>query len=166
MPNFISIDASQLETFGTQIGAAGDIIRDVSHRMTDNIARDTVLFAQNYPASPRGFKMIFKSDKQRRFFFSALRSGRIQVPYRRTGKLKANWRFSSLPGSEIFTASIYNNLDYRPFVQGFVREQARIHRGRWQSQEEIEKAAEGYLVKRLREAESELEQLFLRRLGR
>lgn len=167
MPDFISIDASELEAFGQQIGAAVDLIRDVSHRLTDNIARDTVAFAQTYPASPRDFKASrFWTDKQRRFFFSALARGEIQVPYRRTQHLKMSWRFRSLPGADVFTAEVYNDADYRQWVQGFARQQARIHRGRWQSQEEIEQAAAGYAVKRVAEASSELERLFLTRLGK
>jgi hypothetical protein len=36
----------------------------------------------------------FKSDKQRRYFFAALRDGRIQVPYHRRGKaggIQSTW---------------------------------------------------------------------------
>lgn len=52
-----------------------------------------------YPPSPGGrpqFPEGFKSLKQQRFFFAALRDGRIEVPYRRGGsrgsqKLGGSW---------------------------------------------------------------------------
>lgn len=166
MADFISIDASELQDFGKQIGAAADLVREVSGRMVADIARDTVVFAQRQPAPPRGIKQPFKTDKQRRFFFSALRDGRITVPYQRTGNLYINWRYSLIPGSELFRAEIYNNVPYRKWVQGYEREQSKFHAPRWNSQEKIEQAAADAMPKRMAEAGTELERLFLARLGK
>jgi hypothetical protein len=167
MPNFISIEASELESFGQQIAAAPELIKTVSGTFVSNTAKDVLGFVRTYPPPARGIKQPFVSDKQRRFFFAALRSGRIQVPYQRTGHQGFSWLYRLVPGESVFVAEVYNTNDrYHRLVQGRKSEQARIHRGRWKSQEEIEEAAEGFAEKRLREAESELERLFLLRLGR
>lgn len=166
MADFISIDASELESFGQQIAAAPDLIRDASQRMMDNIGRDVVTFGRHYPSPPSGLKQPFVSAKQRRWFFSALRSGAITVPYRRTGTLYANWKYSSIPGDTIFRIEVYNNTPYRRYVQGRAGEQARIHRGRWNTHDEIEKAAEEAMGRRLSEASDYLMEKFLVRLGK
>lgn len=164
MPDFIQIDAHELEDFGKQIAAAPDLIRTVSGRMVQKIADDGAAFAKQYPGPPTGFKMQFKSAKQRRFFFSALRSGAIHVPYVRTGAEGRGWLVRLQPGGETFTAQLYNNIPYKKYVQGYANEQARIHRGRWSSQEQIEKATAEAAPRRIEEAGEELMRLFLTRL--
>lgn len=166
MADFISIDASELEDFGQQIGASAELIRTVSARFVTKVGDDTVAFAKQQPGPPRGFKMQFKSEKQRRFFFSALRSGAIQVPYQRRGFLSRGYLVRLVLGSDTFSAQVYNDTPYRRWVQGYSGEQARIHRGRWSNQEQIEAAAAQAVVKRLEEASNELMNLFLTRLGK
>lgn len=167
MPSFISITASDFETFGLQIGAAAESIEIISARLVANVGQDTLDFARIYPPVPHGLKQPFKTDRQRRFFFAALRAGRLQVPYQRTGTQGLRWLLRLNPaGQGLFSAEVYNDNPYRRWVQGYRREQAKIHAGRWSSQEEIEQAAEQALPRRLAEASSELERVFLLRLGR
>lgn len=78
----------------------------------------------------------FKSDKQRRFFFAALRSGQIQVPYRRTGTLGRRWTSTveQTPGDLIGTVG--NNTIYGPYVMDPER-QAWMHKGVWQTTQDV-----------------------------
>lgn len=162
MPDFITITAGDFESFGLQIGAATRLIGPVSSRLVANIGKDTVEFAEQYPNPPGEFRASeLWTPKQRRFFFAALRSGRIQVPYQRTGAEGRGWQVRLVPAGDVYTVEVYNNVPYRRYVQGPATEQARIHRGRWSSQEDIEAAAEAAMPRRMAEAEEELERLFL-----
>lgn len=166
MNAFITIEADEFESFGRQIGAGTELIRTVSARMVTKIGDDAVAFARQQPPPPRGYKMQFKSARQRRWFFSALRSGAIKVPYQRTGSLTRGWLVRIKLSGDTFTAEVYNNVPYKKYVQGFGNEQAHIHQGRWSTQERIAEAARQAAPPRAREAESELERLFLLHLGK
>jgi hypothetical protein len=52
--------------------------------------------AKPYPPASRA-RQPFRSDKSRRFFFAALRSGAITVPYRRTGAMGNAWDWQPTP---------------------------------------------------------------------
>ena len=63
----------------------------------------------------------FKSERQRRWFFAALRSGEIEVPYRRgqspgSEALGRKWTVKTRDNG--LTAIVGNNVSYGPFVQG------------------------------------------------
>jgi hypothetical protein len=65
----------------------------------------------------------FKSDKQRRFFFAALRDGRIRVPYvrgmdPRSEALGQAWATQVEAGPEAITGLLGNNSSYFEVVQG------------------------------------------------
>ena len=75
--------------------------------------------AQYPPAShrPQGFV----SDKQRRGFFAKLRSGEIEVPYRRgisPGSQNLGQRWTTETRNGGLTQIIGNNASYAPLVQG------------------------------------------------
>ena len=62
----------------------------------------------------------WKSDKQRRWFFAALRSGEIEVPYRRgqsPGSEDLGQRWTVTTRNQGFTVIVGNNASYGPFVQ-------------------------------------------------
>jgi hypothetical protein len=59
----------------------------VAERVEKEVIRPALM---QYPA-PSGKKQAFASDKARRFFFAAVKSGRITVPYRRSGALGRDW---------------------------------------------------------------------------
>lgn len=67
----------------------------------------------------------FKSDKQRRYFFAALRRGEIKVPYRRTGTLGRRWTTEVSPDGR--RGVVGNNTPYGPLVQGDASQQVRYH---------------------------------------
>ena len=90
--------------------------------------------ARLYPPKP-GRKQPFKTDKQRRFFFWALRNGSIQVPYRRTRTLKGGWNNVASNGG--FRQIISNEVPYAPLVQG-AGSQAQYHATTgWPTEEKI-----------------------------
>ena len=91
--------------------------------------------AAKYPGKSTG-KMTFVSDKQRRFFFAALRQGTIQVPYRRTGTLGRKWTSKVTFTDDEVMGFAGNNAPYARFVQGFDT-QARIHAGNWQTEQDV-----------------------------
>ena len=76
------------------------------------------------PAS--GKSQPFVSARQRRWFFAALRSGGINVPYRRTGQLGRAWTSKKISQGEV---QVVNATPYATWVQG--RRQAKYHKGIW-----------------------------------
>ena len=58
----------------------------------------------------------FATEKSRRWFFWALKAGKIQVPYRRTDALKHRWAIKTK--DQGFTAVIGNVSPYARLVQG------------------------------------------------
>lgn len=56
----------------------------------------------------------FFSDKQRRWFFAALRRGEIDTPYKRTQELRRNWKVIGEGRNSI----IANETPYGPYVMG------------------------------------------------
>jgi len=82
------------------------------------------------------------TDKQRRYFFWALREGIIQVPYRRTGTLGRRFTTEVKTAGAAVEGRIGTNTDYAPWVVGPDRSaaitiggvqkyQARGHVGVW-----------------------------------
>lgn len=95
--------------------AQSQIVSDVGAYSEDVLAKKQP--PEKYVSRKRAYGQTFQSDKQRRFFFWALRTGKISVPYNRTGKLAAGWkvRYNKSKG----WATITNSVPYAPFVQGF-----------------------------------------------
>jgi len=89
-----------------------------------------------YPEPPKNYRMQFKTDRQRRFFFAALRFGRISVPYRRTRNLAKGWILRFLEKTDEFRVEVTNRMPYLPWVMG-PKEQAAIHKGRWQTTDQV-----------------------------
>lgn len=99
-----------------------------------------------YPPPPSGYRMVWKSEKQRRFFFAALREGLIQVPYRRTGTLGRSWTHKiDVGGSTLIKGVLGNNVEYGPWVQG-EGQQAAIHVNRWRTDAQVAKEQESKVV--------------------
>jgi hypothetical protein len=65
-------------------------------------AEAVLAIAKPYP-SPSRARQPFKSDKSRRFFFAALRSGAISVPYRRTNAMGNAWDWQPTPDGAVAT---------------------------------------------------------------
>ena len=89
-----------------------------------------------YPPQRRK-KMRFTSAKQRRGFFAKLRSGAIQVPYRRGSSpgsqtLGRKWRLVQ----EAKRVRVRNTAKYAPLVLSSEK-QAGYHRGNWKTDKDV-----------------------------
>lgn len=126
--------AEALDRFAQGDAQIGKALVKATHRST-SLLRQRL---GKYPAKSTG-KMVFKSAKQRRFFFAALREGKIQIPYRRSGTLGRRWysRVNVGGGMAGDVAGFVGNLTpYARYVQGF-SEQAPIHKGNWQTEQDV-----------------------------
>jgi hypothetical protein len=70
---------------------------------------------QKYVTRAEAYGQTFQSEKQRRWFFAALSSGKISVPYHRTGRLSAAWEAKVSAHEVKFT----NAAPSAPFVVGY-----------------------------------------------
>jgi hypothetical protein len=66
-----------------------------------------------YVSRKQAYGVPFFSDRQRRWFFAALRSGELQLPYSRTMKLQNSWEVRPLSGSQVW---VTNSAPYAGFV--------------------------------------------------
>lgn len=133
MPVEIAIEglAEALDRF-----AQGDV--NVGKAMVRATRRSMELLKKrlaNYPGKSTGH-IEFKSDKQRRFFWAALREGKIQVPYRRSGTLGRRWTARVNVLTDDVAGIVGNTTPYAPFVQG-AGKQAGIHQGNWQTDQDV-----------------------------
>jgi hypothetical protein len=74
---------------------------------------------QEYPpvkhvTRKQAYGVTFFTDKQRRWFWAALRSGELELPYRRTGTLRQGWHIASTKSS---TYTLTNATEYAGLVQ-------------------------------------------------
>lgn len=88
-----------------------------------------------YPPQTRR-RMRFVSDRQRRWFFAALNSGQISIPYSRTGNLGRSWTTEIRTSPMELIGEVGNNVPYGPYVQG-ENTQASIHQGIWQTDQDV-----------------------------
>lgn len=97
----------------------------------------------------------FYSEKQKRFFFWALRNGVITVPYARTGALAAAWQESVESLGDAVVGHVWNDSPIAQLVMG-EGEQAQMFQGVWETaQQRFHDAAEE-LVGILREHANQL----------
>lgn len=90
---------------------------------------------KSYPPRRHGIPVVFVSARQRRYFFWALKSGEITVPYRRSGTLGRRWYTKALSGEP--GAIVGNPTPYAPFVQA-AAQQSEYHRQvPWQTEKQV-----------------------------
>ena len=80
------------------------------------------------------------SDRQRRGFFAKLRSGEIEVPYRRgqspgSQDLGQRWTIAERDGG--LTVIVGNNTDYGPFVQDKNRQTRMMKMKGWKTIQDV-----------------------------
>lgn len=103
-------------------------------KIADAIAQEVVLpRLREYPSASRATQP-FKSAKSRRFFFAALRSGEITIPYRRTQALAALWEVKNTSLSSVEVVSRRPKSD---LIIGSGNKQARYHRGTWPNVDQV-----------------------------
>ena len=113
------------------------VLRDTMETAVERVRTQIAV----YPPPPVGYRMVWKSEKQRRWFFAALREGRISVPYRRTGTLGRRWTTEVSRQGDDLVGKVGNVTAYGPFVQS-VDQQAAVHRGRWRTDEQVARLME------------------------
>jgi len=110
---------------------------------------------KKYPSPPsRADKERAKkawSDKQRRWFFWALKKGRIDVPYRRgqspgSEKLGSSWSTKVTKRGKEIWGVIQTRVSYARFVVD-KDSQATIHRRRWTTVQQVVKDTTGDVQK-------------------
>lgn len=62
----------------------------------------------------QAYGQTFQSDKQRRWFFSALRSGTLTLPYSRTAAVRSGWKLVE----QGLTVSVTNSAPGAKYVHG------------------------------------------------
>lgn len=99
-----------------------------------------------YPDPPAaGDWKGFVSDRQRRAFFAKLRSGEIEVPYRRQGTLGRRWTTKVSGFAQSIQGFVGNVTSYARYVQDEPK-QAEIHKGRWPTVQGVVKADERDII--------------------
>ena len=103
------------------------------------VAKEAVLpkLAQYPPASGR--RQPFISDKSRKYFFAALRSGQITVPYRRSGDLGKPDNWTQTPGSDSLTLT--STKSYSDLVRAKGK-QAAYFKNVWLTDEQVARACD------------------------
>lgn len=99
-----------------------------------------------YPPQ-RNAPQPFKTERQRRWFFWALRSGIISVPYPRTGRLANSWLSRQVGWGHYV---VENSAVYAALVVGRDK-QARYHEGHWWIAEDVLDEEVGDLTEKLTE---------------
>ena len=128
------IDISDLQKKLAQV-TGPDLVRAIAQA----VAKESVepeLAKEPFRAQPYK-KMQFVSAKQRAFVMAAIRDGRIEVPYRRTGKIGISEQHQTTNGIDVTVPVEYSDL-----VRTKGR-QARYHDPLWPTTEDIARKIEG-----------------------
>jgi hypothetical protein len=106
-----------------------------------------------YPAQRHG-PQPFKTDKSRRFFFWALKNGKIDVPYRRgvspgSERLGSKWTIRGTNAG--LTQTLGNNTSYGRLVQSDKGQTAYHAATGWKTVEQVAHEERGLVVDFIRE---------------
>ena len=107
---------------------------------------------KKYPGRQSSGPQQWKSERQRRWFFAALRRGEIQVPYRRTGKLGQSWTRTIEKGGRWPAAVIGTNRAYAPWVQDEERQAPMHARNTWPTAQGVARDKQGDVVRVIEQA--------------
>jgi hypothetical protein len=123
--DFIAID---IEGLAPLVKGLDKLPQEVQDAAGDDVSEYLINVLKHYPSQKRvtraqAYGTTFFSDKQRRWFFAALKSGAISVPYRRTQTFRAGWRQIGKGIKSI----IANEVEYGGFLMGD-SEQSRMHK--------------------------------------
>jgi len=134
------INTSDLEAKLNQV-TGPDLIRDIAEAVADQAV---IPAFQTMPAAS-GKKMNFVSNKQRAFVMAAIKSGAIQVPYRRTGKIGDAQKQPNVSGLDVTLPVAYSDLVR---TRG---QQAKYHTGTWEDDVTIAERIESQDAERIGE---------------
>ena len=131
------IDISDLQQKLAQI-TGPDLTRDIAQAVAKE-AVEPELAKEPFRTQPYK-KMQFVSDKQRAFVMAAIRTGDIQVPYRRTGQIGISEQHATTSGMDVTVPVEYSDLVR---TKG---KQAKFHEGTWEDTESIASRLEADIV--------------------
>jgi ribosomal protein S7 len=118
MPN--SIEVQGLESLASRIKSLPEegkrqVFEDVSVYGLEVLRQQESQTPKNYVTRAAAYGKPFFTDKQRRYFFAALRDGSIQVPYSRRNRIGNGWSVEIAGDFVIFK----NSLSWATYVIGF-----------------------------------------------
>ncbi len=92
--NLVGIDIEGLEVVQRALKSLPpEIINAASDDLSKYLLNVLRMYPpKNYITRKAAYGQTFQSEKQRRWFFRALNSGEINVPYHRTQKLAGSWK--------------------------------------------------------------------------
>lgn len=94
----------------------------------------------------------FKSERSRRWFFAALRDGRLTVPYRRTGNLGRSWTSEISEGADSLLGVVGNVRSYAPWVQSADQRSSYFEGSGWVTDEQAFNRRKDQIVNMFTEA--------------
>jgi hypothetical protein len=101
--------------------------KQVVHQTLDEVAKLLAEELRRYPpqrhvSRREAYDVTFFSDRQRRWFFAALNSGELELPYSRTDALRDGWHLENLGSDGV---GLINEVSYAGYVMG-KRTQSRM----------------------------------------
>ena len=117
---------------GQTVGAVGELL----HEKVREYPR------QRYVSRRAAYGVTFFSARQRRWFFAALRSGELQIPYGRTGRLRDGWRIEERSTKEV---GLVNEVAYAPYVMGAGTQSRHERAVGWQTVQDIIDGHRGHI---------------------
>lgn len=120
------IDASDLQKIAALLD--GPLGQDIAQAVADEAVIPELA---KEPFRTPGKRMVFVSSRQRAFVMASIRSGAIQVPYVRTGKIGMSEKRTTTNGVDVIVPAPYSDLVR---TKG---KQARYHEGTWPTTEDI-----------------------------
>lgn len=123
--SFIGIDLQGNKRIAEMISKLPIEVQDTA---IDDVSDYVLRVLRIYPprksvSRKQAYGRTFESDKQRRYFFMALRKGIIKVPYQRTQTLGKGWKQIGSGKTSI----IVNETPYAGFVMGEHGQRSRMH---------------------------------------
>ena len=138
----MSIDIEGLEAVFKKLGKF-ETLRIMEEPMERSV-RKIEYEVKEYPPPPAPGEWAAKTHPaQKRAFFALLRAGLIKG--KRTGTLGRRWTVKIDRTADSLEGRVGNNTSYGPFVQS--RFQARFHRGRWKTDQQVVDQLRSEIVK-------------------
>lgn len=145
MSDFLAIDVTGLKELDAKLAKLPDAVADDGVEAANAYLIKIMRAYQPYRKITRKsvYGSSFVSDKQRRWFFAALRSGELNVPYKRTQELSKNWKTAG-DGRLQF---VYNETPYAGLVMGEGTQNQLLKKMGWKTMEARLKERMGEVVK-------------------
>jgi hypothetical protein len=120
-------------------------------RVADDASEFILDKLRKYPKQKRvsrlsAYGRSFFSDKQRKFFFASLRSGKINIPYSRTQEFKLGWKKVT---GHTGAALVQNNVPYGKYLMDDYSQSRMSKAIGWQTLGQFTKAENESIARRV-----------------